>query len=134
MFYGEISQTICKLSQNTHLNYATGIFCIRENKDTDQLHSNRAADQRLCFRYIYSIIPLLPKSKILNHLLRLCSPVYVRPGRKPVRQVFIMTRLIFTFPSCNTADTTLGSSSFNLANTESRKNSTSSTYNAVKHN
>ena len=79
-FYGEISQTFCKLSQNTYLNYATGIFCIRENKDTDQLHSNRAADQGLCFRYIYSIIPLLPKSKTLNHFLWLCSPVYVRPG------------------------------------------------------
>ena len=30
----------------------------------DQLCSNRAADQRLCFCYIDSTIPLLPKSKI----------------------------------------------------------------------
>ena len=29
-------------------------FCICENKDADQLHSNSTADQRLCFRYIYS--------------------------------------------------------------------------------
>ena len=26
-------------------------FCICENKDADQLRSNCAADQRLCFRY-----------------------------------------------------------------------------------
>ena len=39
-------------------------FCICENKDTDQLHGNREADQRLCFRYIDSMIPLLSKSEI----------------------------------------------------------------------
>ena len=36
-------------------------FCICENKDADQL---READQRLCFRYIDSAIPLLSKSEI----------------------------------------------------------------------
>ena len=36
-------------------------FCICENKDADQLRGNREADQRLCFRYIDSTIPLLPK-------------------------------------------------------------------------
>ena len=35
-------------------------FCICENKGADQLHSNCAADQRLCFRYIASTITLLP--------------------------------------------------------------------------
>ena len=39
-------------------------FRICENKDADQLRGNREADQRLCFRYIDSIIPLLSKSKI----------------------------------------------------------------------
>ena len=34
-------------------------FCICENKDADQLRGNREADQRLCFRYIESTIPLL---------------------------------------------------------------------------
>ena len=34
-------------------------FCICENKDADQLRGNRKADQRLCFRYIDSTIPLL---------------------------------------------------------------------------
>ena len=37
-------------------------LCIRENKDADQLHSNCAADQRLCFCYIDSEIPLVLKS------------------------------------------------------------------------
>ena len=41
-------------------------FCICENKDADQLRGNREADQRLCFRYIDSTIPLLPKSEISN--------------------------------------------------------------------
>ena len=39
-------------------------FCICENKDADQLRGNREADQRLCFRYIDSTIPLLAKSEI----------------------------------------------------------------------
>ena len=39
-------------------------FGICENKDADQLRGNREADQRLCFRYIDSTIPLLPKYKI----------------------------------------------------------------------
>ena len=39
-------------------------FCICENKDADQLRSNYAADQHLCFRNIDSTIPLLPKSEI----------------------------------------------------------------------
>ena len=39
-------------------------FCICENKDADQLCGNREADQRLCFRYMDSTIPLLSKSEI----------------------------------------------------------------------
>ena len=34
-------------------------FCICENKDAEQLRGNRKADQRLCFRYTDSTIPLL---------------------------------------------------------------------------
>ena len=41
-------------------------FCICENKDADQLLGDREADQRLCFRYTDSTIPLLPKSEISN--------------------------------------------------------------------
>ena len=39
-------------------------FCIWENKDADQLRGDREADQRLCFRYMGSTIPLLHKSEI----------------------------------------------------------------------
>ena len=41
-------------------------FCICENNDADQLRGDREADQRLCFRYIASTIPLLSKYKILS--------------------------------------------------------------------
>ena len=53
------------------------IFCICENKDADQLRGNREADQRLCFRYIDSTIPLLAKSEISSLLP---SSVAVQPG------------------------------------------------------
>ena len=39
-------------------------FCISENKGADQLCGNRAADQRVCFHYKDSAVPLLPKSEI----------------------------------------------------------------------
>ena len=52
-------------------------FCICENKDADQLRGNREADQRLCFRYKDSTIPLLPKSEISS--IKLTS-VTVQPG------------------------------------------------------
>ena len=39
-------------------------FYICENKDADQLRGNRETDQRLCFRYKDSTIPLLSKSEI----------------------------------------------------------------------
>ena len=39
-------------------------FCKCENKDADQLRGNREADQRLCFCYTDSTIPLLHKSEI----------------------------------------------------------------------
>ena len=52
-------------------------FCICENKDADQLRGNREADQRLCFRYIDSTIPLLPIYKI-SSLQSSC--VVVQPG------------------------------------------------------
>ena len=65
-------------------------FCICGNKDADQLRGYREADQRLCFRYTDSTIPLLPKSATssLCHLLWLYNPVCVRPGQKPRRSVF----------------------------------------------
>ena len=52
-------------------------FCICESKDADQLRGNREADQRLCFGYSESKIPLLPKSEISSLWL---SSVTVQPG------------------------------------------------------
>ena len=52
-------------------------ICIGENKDADQLRGNREADQRLCFRYTDSTIPLLSKSKISSLWP---SSVLVEPG------------------------------------------------------
>ena len=39
-------------------------FCICKYKDADQLRGYREADQRLCFHYTDSTVPLLPKSEI----------------------------------------------------------------------
>ena len=39
-------------------------ICLGKNKGADQLRGNREADQRLCFRYSDSTIPLLLNSKI----------------------------------------------------------------------
>ena len=66
-------------------------FCICENIDADQLRSYRKADQRLCFCYTDSTIPLLPESKISNLYP---SSVAVQPGlywtwsENPRRPVF----------------------------------------------
>ena len=60
-------------------------FCLGENKGADQLRGNREADQRLCFRYSDSTIPLLLKSS--SSFLSLYRPVCVGPGRKPRRPV-----------------------------------------------
>ena len=43
-------------------------FCICENNDADQLRGNREAGQLLCFHYLDSTIPLLPKSEIVSFL------------------------------------------------------------------
>ena len=44
--------------------YEKTAFCICVNKVADQLRGKSEADQRLCFRYTDSTIPLLPKSEI----------------------------------------------------------------------
>ena len=69
-------------------------FCKCENKDADQLCGNRTADQRLCFRYIDSTIPLLPKSKFQasSHIQCLCQTWSETP-----KTSFLTTRLICQF-------------------------------------
>ena len=65
-FHEEIMKIFFELSSNTHLSRVVRKpdFGICENKDADQLRGNREADQRLCFRYSDSTIPLLPTSEI----------------------------------------------------------------------
>ena len=48
-------------------------ICIGENKGADQLRSNCEADQRVCFRYTDSAIPLLYKFKISSRLACFCT-------------------------------------------------------------
>ena len=84
-------------------------FCICENKDADQLRGNREADQRLCFRYTDSIIPLLPKSKIPSLQP---SSVAVQPGlcrtwSETPKTGFLTTRLICTSKFVKFRTTTL---------------------------
>ena len=52
-------------------------ICIGKNKDADQLRGHREADQRLCFCYLDSTIPLLHKSEISSFYL---FSVLVQPG------------------------------------------------------
>ena len=71
-------------------------FCVCENKDADQLRGNRESDQRHCFRYTDSTIPLLSKSEISS--LK-ASSVAVQPGlcqtwSEPPKTGFLRTRLI----------------------------------------
>ena len=68
-------------------------FCICENKDPDQLGCHHEADQRLCFRYIDSTIPLISKSEMP-------SSVTVQPGlcltwSETPKAGFVETRLNF---------------------------------------
>ena len=75
-------------------------FCICENKDADQLRGNREADQRLCFRYTDSTIPLLPKSEISSLY---AFSVTVQPGlcrtcSETPKTGFLRTRPIGTSP------------------------------------
>ena len=57
---------MCNVISSIYLSRLMGkpTICIGENKDVDQLRGNREADQRLCFRYSDSTIPLLHKSEI----------------------------------------------------------------------
>ena len=80
-------------------------FCICENKDADQLRGNREADQRLCFRYMDSTIPLLSRSEFSSLYL---SYVVAQPGlcgtwSETPKTGFLRTRLPLSFTEQNTA-------------------------------
>ena len=72
-------------------------FCMCENKDADQLHGDREADQRLCFSFIDGTILLLPNYEISSLYL---SSMAVQPGlcqtwSETPKTCFLTTRLIF---------------------------------------
>ena len=71
-------------------------FGICQNKDADQLRGNREADQRLCFRYTDSTIPLLPKSEISSLLAFSVTvqPALCRTWSETPKTDFLRTRLI----------------------------------------
>ena len=84
--------------QNTHEpRYKKTAFCICENKDADQLRGYREADQRLCFHYIDSAIPLLSKSEIssLWPSSVAVQPCLCRTRSETPKTGFLRTRLIF---------------------------------------
>ena len=66
-------------------------FCISENKGADQLRSNCAADQRLCFRYTDSTInpKLQPLTSFCDCTARFVSDLVGNPNTG-----FLKTRLI----------------------------------------
>ena len=72
-------------------------ICICENKDADQLRGNREADQRLCFRFSESTIPLLLKSEISSFYV---SSVTVQSGL--CRTCSKTTMLVFPRGGSNT--------------------------------
>ena len=74
-------------------------FCIYENKDADQLRGNREADHRLCFRYIDSTIPLLPKYEISSLLPSslTAQPGLCRTWSETPKTGFLTTRLNYGF-------------------------------------
>ena len=71
-------------------------FCIWENKDADQLRGNREADQRLCFRYTDTSIPLLSKSEITSlwPSSAAAQPGLCRAWSETPKTGFLRTRLI----------------------------------------
>ena len=60
-------------------------FCICENKDADQLRGSAFVFATRILQSLY-----FPNTKFLvsSHFQWMCSPVCVRPGRKPRRPVF----------------------------------------------
>ena len=70
-------------------------YCICENKDADQLRGNREADQRLCFCYTDSTIPLLSRSEIssLYSSSDVVEPGLCRTWSETLKTGFLMTTL-----------------------------------------
>ena len=77
----------------------TGFLHICENKDADQLHGDREADECLCFRYTDSTIPLLPKTEISSlYASVIAQPHFCRAWSETPKTGFLTTRLILALP------------------------------------
>ena len=66
----KINTSYCYTNKDVSRLMRKPTICICENKDADQLRGNSEADQRLCFHYSDSTIPLLLKSEISSSYLR----------------------------------------------------------------
>ena len=69
--------------------------CLCENKDADQLRGNHEADQRLCFLYTDSKIPLLSESEIssLQPYSVIAQPNFCQTWSETPKTGFLTTRL-----------------------------------------
>ena len=78
-------------------------FCLCENKDADQLRGDREADQRLCFRYTNSKIPLLSESEISSLQLysAIAQPGLYQTWSETPKTGFLTTRLICLLKTVN---------------------------------
>ena len=87
-------------------------FCICENKDADQLCGNRTADQRLCFRYTDSTIPLLPRPERFKPITIFCGCTgwFVRDlvGNPEYRFSHNEAHIVFKAANSKGADQTTG--------------------------
>ena len=74
-------------------------LCMCENKDANQLRSNCAADQHLCFRNIDSTIPLLSEFEIssLQSSSVTAQPGLFRTRLETPKPGFLTTRLILCY-------------------------------------
>ena len=88
---GQLSEKMGQLETLTGLHLSLVMrklaFCICKNKDADQITQLISAFV-FAIRIVQSLYFLNPKFQDSSHLLCLCSPVCVGPGRKPRRPVF----------------------------------------------
>ena len=72
-------------------------FSICENKGADRLRGDREADQRLCFRYMDSTIPLLLKSENPLAIFSDCTARFVvSTWSETPKTGFLITRHIWS--------------------------------------
>ena len=93
--WGHNKKMSCKLS---HIMRKPFFFCICENKGADHLRSCRTEYQCLCFCYIDSTIPPLPKSEILSFYASsvVVQPVFCQTWSETPQTGFVVMRLNYS--------------------------------------